>query len=197
VDAVSSLSAVELDFAATGADLWLAGVQKAIALPPGLAVYALSDRAIERAGSVACRGWSTDLLRARDAMAKHQTPATPSVSHLFALRRQLERIEEEGAGARARRHRDMAAMVHAWAAERGHSVLAEEPYRSPTVTCLRVEGPSPQALLQRVAERAGARLGGGYGDLKAEWFRIGHMGEHGPERLQQLLTAIDEEVAAG
>ena len=66
VDAVSSLSAVELDFDAVGADLWLAGVQKAIALPPGLAVYALSERAIARAETVENRGWATDFLKARD-----------------------------------------------------------------------------------------------------------------------------------
>ena len=191
VDAVSSLSAVELDFDSVDADLWLAGVQKAIALPPGLAVHALSARAIDRAESVANRGWTTDLLRVRDAMAKHQTPATPSVSHLFALRRQLERIHGEGIAERAARHREMAAKVHEWAAARGHEILAKEGYRSPTVTCLRAQGRPPAGILADVAERAGARLGGGYGDLKTEWFRIGHMGEHRPERLQEILEAID------
>lgn len=191
VDAVSSLSAVELDFDAVGADLWLAGVQKAIALPPGIAVYALSERALARAETVSNRGWTTDFLRAREQWAKHQTPATPSVSHLFALRRQLERIHGEGIAARAARHREMAAMVQDWAAERGHGILAREGFRSPTVTCLRVEGRPPSGILAEVADRAGVRLGGGYGDLKPEWFRIGHMGEHRPERLRTILDAID------
>lgn len=191
VDAVSSLSAVELDFDSVDADLWLAGVQKAIALPPGLAVHALSRRAVAKAESVPNRGWTTDLLRVREAMVKHQTPATPSVSHLYALRRQLERIHDEGIAARAARHREMATMVQEWAAERGHEILAREGYRSPTVTCLRAQGRPPAGILADVAERAGARLGGGYGDLKPEWFRIGHMGEHRPERLREILAAID------
>jgi aspartate aminotransferase-like enzyme len=191
VDAVSSLSAVELDFDAVGADLWLAGVQKAIALPPGLAVYALSQRAIAKAETVPNRGWATDFLRARDQWSKHQTPATPSVSHLFALRRQLERIHQEGIKERAERHREMAAMVHDWATGCGHDILAEEGFRSPTVTCLRIPGRMPASILAAAADGAGVRLGGGYGDLKPEWFRIGHMGEHRPEKLRTILEAID------
>ena len=129
-------------------------------------------------------------------MDRDQTPATPSVSHLFALARQLERIHEEGLAARAARHRSMADRVAAWAGERGHEILAKPGYRSPTVTCLKAEGLPPADLLARVAERLGVRLGGGYGDLKPAWFRIGHMGEHRLEELERVLEAVDEAVGA-
>jgi len=197
VDAVSSLSAVELDFDALGADLVLAGVQKALALPPGVAVFALSERALEKAGRIPNRGWTTDFLRLREAMEKDQTPATPSVSHLFALEAQLERVLEEGLPARAARHRGMADRVAQWAGARGHELLAEEGFRSPTVTCLRATGPPPADLIRGVAERIDVQLGGGYGDLKPTHFRIGHMGEHRPEDLERVLEAIDGVVAGG
>lgn len=197
VDAVTAVAALEMDFDGMGADLLLAGVQKAMAMPPGLSVYALSPRALAKAATIERRGYVTDFLRNKASMDKDETPATPSISHLYALQRQLQRIHEEGMPARAARHRKMSDMSCAWGARTGHAVLAKEGYRSPTVTCLSSPKLPTPALLKGVKQRCGAMLGPGYGNLKDTHFRIGHMGEHSPATLQVVLDALDATIAAG
>jgi aspartate aminotransferase-like enzyme len=197
VDAVTAVAALEIEFDALGADLLLAGTQKAMAMPPGLSVYALSERALGKAATIENRGYVTDFIRNKASMDKDETPATPSVSHLFALQAQLERIHAEGMPARAARHRRMSDMACAWGEASGHDVLARAGFRSPTVTCLRSpKVPTPE-LIKGVTKRCGAVLGAGYGGLKDTHFRIGHMGEHSSQALQVVLDALTETVAAG
>lgn len=196
VDAVTAVAALEIEFDSLGVDLLLAGVQKAMAMPPGLAVYALSEPALAKAASLQNRGYMTDFIRNKASMDKHETPATPSVSHLNALRVQLDRIHAEGMTARAARHRRMSDMSCAWGEREGHDVLALAGFRSPTVTCLASPRMPSSQLIQGVMKRCGAQLGPGYGGLKDSHLRIGHMGEHSPETLQVVLDAMSETISA-
>lgn len=193
VDAVSSLAGAPVETGEWGLDLVLAGTQKALAAPPGLTVFTLSERAAERAAERPHRGFYTDVLRYRDKHRGGGTITTPAIPVFHALRHQLHRLGEEGMEARWRRHRDCAAAVTAWAAERGVAFAPEdEGARSPTVSCLRppAGGPSAPDLVARAAA-AGFTLGGGYGDWKPTTFRIGHMGEVRPSDLAELLSALD------
>jgi len=189
VDAVTSLGGAELRFDDWGIDLAFAGTQKCLALPPGLCVYAVSDRAMEKAASVDGRGFLLDFLTAAKGLAAGKTPATPSVPLAFALSRQLDRIAEEGIENRWRRHLSMREQTRAWATEHGFQHFVEEPWQSPTVTTLRNSGREVVDLIAK-AKAAGFTLGNGYGKVKGETFRIGHMGDHTPERLQQLLDVL-------
>ena len=190
VDAVSAVGGIELRFDEWGLDLAFAGTQKCLALPPGLCVYALSARAMEKAKTVPDRGFLWDFERAAKGLAAGKASATPNVPLVFALSRQLDRIADEGIENRWRRHLDMLAAVTAWAAERGHEFLVDEAYRSPTVSCLKKSGRSVRDLIAK-AKEGGFVLGNGYGKLKDETFRIGHMGDHTVERLQRLLSLLD------
>ncbi len=158
-------------------DVVLAGVHKALAAPPGLVCFTLSERAAERAAALPQRGFYTDLLRYRDKHRAGGTITTPAVSGVYALDRQLDRMLAEGMESRWARHRQLQAMTAAWAAERGFTFPAPEPARSPTVSCLRPPaGIAAPDLVAGLAER-GFIVGGGYGPWKPETFRIGHMGE--------------------
>ncbi len=191
VDAVSSLGGARLEADEWGLDLVIAGTQKALAVPPGLVCFTLSERAAERAAALPLRGYYTDLLRYRDKHRAGGTITTPAVATVAALDRQLDRILEEGMEDRWRRHLDMRATTAAWAADRGFEFPAPEPARSPTVSCLRPpEGVGAPELVAGLAER-GFTVGGGYGSWKPETFRIGHMGEVRPADLNALLTTID------
>jgi aspartate aminotransferase-like enzyme len=189
VDAVSSLGGVELQFDEWGIDLAFAGTQKCLALPPGLVVYALSDRAIERAGTVDERGYLLDFVRAKKGFADGKTPATPCVPLVFALSYQLVRIEAETMRSRWDRHLAMQSCTLAWAAANGLEPFVPEGFRAPTVTTLRAPGRDVMELAAR-AKDAGFAMDKGYGKLKGEAFRIGHMGDHTVARLQRLLAAI-------
>jgi aspartate aminotransferase-like enzyme len=192
VDAVSSLGGAPVETDAWGLDVALAGTQKALALPPGLAVFSLSERAAARAAGVERRGFYTDLLRYRDKHREGGAITTPAISLFYALDRQLTRILAEGMEARWARHERLYRRTAEWAAARGLTFASAEGARSHTVSCLRPPaGIDPQALVKRLASR-GWTVGGGYGDWKPSTFRIGHMGEVRESDLEALLGEIDD-----
>jgi aspartate aminotransferase-like enzyme len=172
--------AIDLAYVCTGS-------QKALALPPGLALAVASEELIHLAPDRPDRGLYLDLR----AFEKRQPPYTPALPQLYALEAQLERIAREGLDSRFRRHADMARRTWEWARHAGLSILAPEDARSPSVTCLRLPPPlTGPEMARRVAER-GFVVGTGYGRLKEETFRIGHMGDQDLETLEPLLAACD------
>jgi len=197
VDSVSGFGAAELRPDAWGIDFVLTGSQKAFALPPGLSFAVASERMMERAASAPCRGYYFDLGFFARSHAKNQATTTPAISVLYALDVQLDRMLEEGMAARWARHEAMAARTRAWVDERAREgtsmrVLAAEGRYSPSVTAITApRGMTGPELVGAVAER-GWVVGGGYGEMKATTFRIGHMGDHTPEQLDGLLDVLTE-----
>jgi predicted phosphoserine aminotransferase len=191
VDAVSSLGGIPVEVDRCGVDVCFASVQKALALPPGFSLCAVSDRALAAARAQKGRGYYFDFVRLAEASAKGMPLATPSVSHLVALQFQFERIAKEGLEARFARHAEMARLVREWASSR-LGLLAEKGYESNTVTCVKnTRGIAVGEFLGRLKQR-GYQLSNGYGDLKETTFRIGHMGDHTVEGVRDLLQAMDE-----
>ncbi|MCB0204315.1 MAG: alanine--glyoxylate aminotransferase family protein, partial [Anaerolineae bacterium] len=136
VDAVSSLSGDWIPVDEWELDVCLTSSQKALALPPGLAFAAVSDRTLARASEVVGRGWYFDFLLLEKYLVKNTTPATPAISLLRAADRQLDHILAEGLEARVARHRRLAEITQAWSLEHGFDLLAAGDYRSLTVTCV-------------------------------------------------------------
>ncbi len=195
VDAVSSLSGARIETDAWGLDMVLTSSQKALALPPGLSLAAVSERGLEKARSVKNRGWYFDLLRLEKHRDKDSTPATPAMSLIYALDLQLDRILAEGLENRFTRHAIMAAKVHAWAEANGLSMYAPEGFRSKTVTAIRNERGIEISDLNRFLLGRGMRLANGYGALKNITFRIAHMGETQPAHLDELFAAMEAYLA--
>ncbi len=196
VDAVSSLGGAPIETDEWGLDLLLVGVQKALALPPGLTLFTISERYAERAAELPHRGFYTDLLRYRDKHRAGGTITTPAIPQVHALDRQLDVILAEGLEERWQRHRRMSERTAAWAAGAGFELAANERARSWTLTCLRPPtGVEPGALVRALAER-GYVVGSGYGQWKPTTFRIGHMGEIRPADLEALFEEIETILAA-
>src|SRR5213080_700224 len=179
VDAVTSLAGSPVETDRWGLDFVLTGSQKALALPPGLALGVASDRMLERARTLPARGLYFDLVSFLEATTKHQPTNTPAISLLFALESQLGRIEREGgAEGRWRRHDAMRRRVEEWSEPHGFGYLPREGRRSWTVSCLKVpEGKSAKQIVGAL-KQAGWTIGSGYGSLKESTIRIGHMGDH-------------------
>jgi len=192
VDAVSSLGGVKIEMDAWGLDMVLTSSQKAIALPPGLALGAVSDRAMKKAESVENRGWYFDLLRMERHRLKDSTPATPAMSLVYALDFQLDRILAEGLEARFARHAGMALRVQTWAEDHDLAIYAPEGYRSQTVTTVRNERGWDLADINAYLMQREMRIANGYGALKNITFRIAHMGEIQLSDVDTLLTAFEE-----
>ncbi len=192
VDAVSSLSGAKIETDAWGLDMVLTSSQKCLALPPGLALAAVSDRALEKANTVENRGWYFDLLRLEKHRNKDSSPATPAMSLIFALDRQLDRIFAEGLENRFARHSAMAKRVQEWADGHDLSMYAPEGFRSQTVTTIKNERNIDIADLNAFLKKSGMRIANGYGPLKNITFRIAHMGEIQLSDLEELFTAMEE-----
>ncbi len=198
VDGVTSVGGVRVEFDDWGLDFLLTGSQKALALPPGLALAAASRRALERAGQIPARSYYFDLLEFERRAGDFQTTNTPAVSLFYALEVQLERIREEGLENRWDRHSRMAERTWNWVADladrtgKPFSVLAPEGYRSPTVTTVSLPaGLSGPGIVGAAVER-GYTLAAGYGKLKPSTIRIGHMGDHTLAELEAILSVLDE-----
>ena len=196
VDAVSSFSGVFLPFDDWRLDLLLTSSQKALAVPPGLAFAAVSDRLMARAATVSNRGWYFDFLLLDKYLQRSTTPATPAISLLRALSVQLDRILAEGLDARYARHAYCGQMGRAWAVASGFGLMAESGYESDTVTAVENCRGLDVGELNRYLGGREMQIADGYGPYKGKAFRIGHMGEVWPSDLERLFAAIEEFVAA-
>jgi predicted phosphoserine aminotransferase len=197
VDGVSSVGGAALDADDWQLDFALTGAQKALALPPGLAFGVAQAPMLERAGQKADRGTYFDFHEFEKNIEKNQTPNTPAVSLLYAAAAQLQAIREETKEARWARHMTMAERTWTWVAamrERGVNleVLAPEGHRSPTVTTIRLPAGWTGPRLAAAAQAKGFAVATGYGKLKDETFRIGHMGDHTLDRLETLLETLED-----
>lgn len=200
VDVVSSLSAVPMSFDGLGVDVMLAGVQKAFALPPGLALFACSGAALERAATAGDRGYYFDFVEFQKNAEQNMTPSTPSIGHVHALESKLEDILSEGLEARYARHAETNGMLRDWAAGHGFTLFPEGGYESRTLVCVN-NGARPggrtvdvAALQKRVKDR-GILIDGGYGRIKGTTFRLSNMGDETPETIRTLIGVLDEAIA--
>lgn len=192
VDAVSSLGGAKIEMDAWGLDMLLTSSQKCLALPPGLALCAVSDRAMAYAATVPQRGWYFDLVRMEKHRLKDSTPATPALSLIYALDVQLDRIFAEGLEARFARCTTMAERVQTWATARRLALFAPPGYRSQTVTTIDNQRGLNVAEMNQFLKARQMRIANGYGSLKNKTFRIAHMGEIDMPDIEQLLSALDE-----
>lgn len=191
VDAVSSLGGSRIETDAWGLDFVLTSSQKCMALPPGMSLAAVSDRAMKKAETVENRGWYFDLLLFEKHRLKNSTAMTPNMSVIYALDTQLDRILAEGLENRFARHAAMSDRVQAWSYENGMEPLAADGYRSKTVVCVKNNRGVDIGALNTYLLTKGMRIANGYGDLKNKTFRIATMGETQMHHIDELLEAFE------
>jgi len=193
VDTVSSLAGVRIPVDEWGIDICITSSQKALGLPPGLAVASMSQKAVAAAKEVPFRGSYFDLLSLYNTIQKrdYQYPSTPSISHMYALDYQLDLIFEEGLEERFGRHLEMAEHVRAWG-EKHFELFAQEGYRSNTLTTvLNTKGINVGDLNKALGER-GFMISNGYGDYKEKTFRIAHMADTTLDDIKEVLGHIED-----
>lgn len=195
VDAVSAMVGLPLHFDELGWDIVFASVQKAFAIPPGLAVFVVSDRALEKSKTVPDRGYYFDFQQFAKSGAKNQTPTTPAIPHIMALNYQCARLLKEGMENVWQRHAKMAEFVRAWAKE-NFDLFAPEEYASNTLTTVKnTRGINVGEVIAALQKKHNVVFGNGYGKLKEQTFRIAHMGDITLDDLKDLLSWIDDELA--
>jgi pyridoxamine--pyruvate transaminase len=182
-DVVSSLGGAELKVDAWHVDVAVAGPQKCLAGPPGMSLMAVSERAWQAIESnpAAPRGSFLSLLDYKQRWidgGREAFPYTPSVVDVRGVHAALGELLEEGVEQSIARHAAAAAATRAGVQAMGLELWPRsEEYAANCVTAVRLpERISTAALLALVRERYAVMLSGGYGELKHELIRLGHMG---------------------
>lgn len=197
IDAVSSMSAVKIEFDKLGIDVLLAGTQKAFAMPPGLTVFVCSPAALAKAATTKDRGYYFDFVEFQKNAEQSMTPSTPSIGHVYALASKLEDFFAEGLDARFARHKKLSQMTRDWAAGHGFNFFPEKGYESVTLTCIN-NGAKPTsktvdvAKLQKLVKDEGFLIDGGYGKIKGTTFRLSNMGDETEATMRELYAALDK-----
>jgi aspartate aminotransferase-like enzyme len=193
VDTVSSFSTVAIEMDKLGIDVLLTGSQKALALPPGLALFAVSEKAYARAKTIEDRGYYFDFWEFRKNQEDHMTPSTPCISLIYGLKHQLEVIFTEGLENRYARHAENNALVHEWVRRQGFGFFAQEGYRSKALTCVANDrGIDVAEMVKQLKSRHSILIDGGYGKIKGKTFRLSNMGDETPETVTHLLNCLDD-----
>lgn len=190
VDTVSSMAGVKIDVDKLGIDICLASVQKCFGLPPGISVFSVSSKALEKSKTVQGRGHYFDLQAFLKYYEKGQTISTPSISHIFALNKQMDFILEEGLDNRFDRHKEMAGIVNNWA-NRNFSMFPEKGFESITLSVINNTRNLDISQINQKLKEKGKMIADGYGRVKGQTFRIAHMGDLQISDVKELLDDLD------
>ena len=193
VDTVSSLAGDAVNVDKFHIDACVTGSQKCIAAPPGLAAVTFSDDAWAAAEKVESNSYYLNMPKYQKNGAKSpaQTPYTPSVNLIYALKEALEIIQAEGLDNRVARHHQAAAATRDAVKALGLELFPDESVSSATVTAVKMpEGLTDDQVRGTMLNKYGVQLAGGQDHLKGNIIRIGHMGVISYKELAITFTAL-------
>jgi alanine-glyoxylate transaminase / serine-glyoxylate transaminase / serine-pyruvate transaminase len=197
VDVVASLGCMPFEMDAWGIDVAMSGSQKGLMTPPGLSFCAVNERALQAHKTAGMRTPYWDWTEREGAEHYRKYGGTAPVHLLFALRRAIDMLFEEGLENTFLRHRLLAEAVRRavaiWAEGQvlGFNI-AEPAERSDTVTTVVMEGSHDPVALQRYCkEKCGLVLGVGIGELTGQSFRIAHMGHVNAPMILGTLGVVE------
>jgi aspartate aminotransferase-like enzyme len=190
VDGISGLGAMPFEMDAWGVDLVVSASQKAWMASPGIAIAALSQRAVEAGETAGMPRFYWDFAEARAWSAKGQTPWTPAIAVLYGLRIGVSRLRAEGRERTWRRHAAIAAGVAAGLEELGLRLVAAPADRSATVTAAWVPDGVEWGPFNAQMRSRGLVIAGGQGKMTGKILRFGHMGEVGIDEMADALEIM-------
>jgi aspartate aminotransferase-like enzyme len=192
VDGITSVGVFEQKMDDWGIDALVAGSQKALMLPPGLAMVALSDRALDRAKELRTPRFYFDLPRElRLQRDEHTTAWTGAVSLVFGLNKALEMIHAETPPRVFARHRLMAEAARAAAPALGLNLIAPESPAPGVTGILTPPGLDGSKLVRYMRDSLGVSVQGGQDQMRGKLVRIGHMGYVSPFDILVAVSALE------
>jgi alanine-glyoxylate transaminase/serine-glyoxylate transaminase/serine-pyruvate transaminase len=199
VDGVCSVAGMELQQDAWGIDVALTASQKAIGVPPGLALLVASPRALEtfqaRKKPVPnyFADWANWLPIMEGYLARKGTYfATPPVNMIYALHESLRQILAEGLPARIARHKKMSDAFKAGVQAIGLQQVPTSPdVAATTMSAIYFPEGVDARLIGKIRERNVVVAGGIHPLIRDKYFRVGHMGVVGPTDISATLSAIE------
>jgi alanine-glyoxylate transaminase/serine-glyoxylate transaminase/serine-pyruvate transaminase len=207
VDCVTSLGGIPVEVDGWGVDLAYSGTQKCLGVPPGLAPFTASERAL--AALVPSRSWYLDLAMIARYVAAGPGGAARSYHHtapiamIYALHAGLGAVLDEGLERSWARHQTCGQQLQDGLERLGWELFAEKDHRLPELTTVWVPLDRLPAGLDEAGARAalltryGIEVGGGLGDFAGRVWRIGCMGHTARHRNVTLLLGALEELFTG
>lgn len=189
VDATSSMAGIA--FSWESADVWYASVQKCFGLPAGLAVMALSPRAVARIHEIGEKSHYNSLLKVCENIEKYQTTHTPNVLGIYLLMRTLGQIENIKEIANITKERAKIWYQYIEKHPIFEPLITEEAVRSQTVVAVKV-APAYIAHFKEEAKRAGFLLGNGYDKWKENTFRIANFPSISQDNIDKLKEFLHQ-----
>jgi aspartate aminotransferase-like enzyme len=192
VDSVSGVGGVDFRMDEWGVDVVVTASQKSLMCPPGLAVAALSEKAMRVVDAAhGIPRFFFDFRRAKSSLDKGETPFTPPVSLILGLREALAMINEEGLQAALRRHARLSAALRAGFAALGFPMFPKGAF-SPTVTVGVVpQGLDGSAIVRHMYANYRTVIAGQRTKLRNRVIRIGTMGFFGPADILADLHYLE------
>jgi len=190
VDAMSSLFGEPLDVAADGVDFVMASANKCLQGIPGIAFVLARRAAIEALKGQHPRSVYLDLYHHYATQEADNTPFTPAVQVLHAMREALGELEREGVEARIARYAENARVLRAGMAGLGFDILVPEPARSNILTTFRLPPGLVYDALHDAMKRRGYIIYAGQGDIRRYAFRVANMGTLTPRDMADVVAAF-------
>lgn len=193
-DSISGMGSAEMKTDAWGIDVVVAGSQKALMTPPGLAFASISGKAWVLAERSTLPKYYFDWRKARKALDRPdpQTPYTPAVSLVVGLDAALSLIRREGLEGLFTRHRIMGRACREAVKAIGLGLFSPDDDRSSSVTAVKVpEGIDDKELRRLTRDKFGVQLAGGQGPISGKIFRIGHCGYYNYSDIVVAITALE------
>ncbi|MBI4588418.1 MAG: aminotransferase class V-fold PLP-dependent enzyme [Candidatus Rokubacteria bacterium] len=193
VDVVSSLASIDFRVDEWGVDVALTGPQKGLMLPPGLAILAVSDKALHAGEKAKCPRAYWDWAPVLERNTRGEFPYTPATSLLFGLRESLHVLNEEGLPQVFARHARLAEACRRAILALGLQLLCRNPHEySNTLTAVVMpRGFNSDAYIAHANRTLDLSLGVGLGDVKGKVFRIGHLGSLNELELLGGLAGVE------
>ncbi|ARK25466.1 serine-pyruvate aminotransferase [Sporosarcina sp. P37] len=175
-------------------DIVLTGSQKAIGVPPGLALIAFNQKALDaRAAMERVQAYYCDIYNWLPVMHDPSKYfATPAVNLVYALEEGLRIVLEEGMDARIARHKAFGRAVRQSLAVYGMNAIASEEVAAPTLSCILYPEGVDDAEFRAAMAAKGTVLSGSLAHLVGKAFRIGHMGNTTADMLEKAVMQIGE-----
>jgi len=192
VDAMSSLFGEPLDVARDGIDFVTASANKCLQAIPGIAFVLARRAALPALEGRPARSVYLDLAGHFTTQEQDNTPFTPAVQVLHAMREALLELAEEGVAARVARYAENARVLRRGMAALGFSILVPEGARSSILTTFRLLPGLTYDALHDAMKRRGYVIYAGQGQIRTYAFRVANMGTLTPKDMDAVVSAFAE-----
>src|SRR5437667_573080 len=193
VDTVSSLGSIDVRHDEWRVDVTLTGPQKGLMLPPGMAILAVSDKALAASEKAKCPRAFWDWQPVLERNKRGEFPSTPATLLLFGLREALAMLEEEGLENVFARHARLAEACRRAVRALGLEILCRNPaeYSNTLTAVVMPPGFDSDAFVHHAYDKLNFSLGVGLGAVKGKVFRIGHLGSLNELELLGALAGVE------